>query len=317
MNRPKVGVIGAGQVGATVAQRIVEMDLADVVLTDIVEGLPQGKALDLMEAAPLKGHDAKITGTNDYADIKDSDLVVVTAGIARKPGMDRMDLLKTNAKIIQEVSGKIAQYAPKAILIMVTNPLDVMTTLAHQVTQFPKERILGMAGVLDSARLRYFVAEKLNVSVKKIEAIVLGGHGDEMIPLQRYAKVNGKLLTELLKGEEIEALVKRTRHGGAEIVDLLKKGSAYYAPGASVVEMVRMILRDEKEILPCSALLEGEYGIQGIFCGVPCRLGRSGILEIVELKLTDEEKKALLRSAENVRKGVQELSSVLSPTIPS
>jgi len=316
MTRPKVAVIGAGQVGATVAQRIVEKDLADVVLADIVEGMPQGKALDLMEASPLKGHDAKISGTNDYAEIKNSDIVVVTAGIARKPGMDRMDLLKTNAQIVKAVAEKVVQHAPQSILILVTNPLDVMTTLAYQMTRFPKNRVIGMAGLLDAARFRYFIAEKLKVSVKDVEAMVLGGHGDDMVPLPRFATVKGVSIADLLKKEEIEALVTRTRNGGAEIVALLKQGSAYYAPGASVFQMVQSILQDEKKILPCCALLEGEYGLKDVFCGVPCRLGRRGVLEIVELKLTEEERKSLFNSAESVRKGVRELSSVLS-VVPS
>ena len=309
--RPRVSVIGAGQVGATVAQRIVEEDLADVVLTDVIEGMPQGKALDLMEASPLKGHEAHVVGTNDYAEITDSQIVVVTAGIARKSGMSRMDLLKINAGIVKDVSEKIRQFAPESILIIVTNPLDVMASLAYQVTQFPKERVIGMAGVLDSSRFRYFVAEKLKVNVRDVEAIVLGGHGDEMVPLPRLSTVNGKPITQTLKPEEIETLVSRTRNGGAEIVALLKQGSAYYAPGASVFEMVRSILKDEKKIVPCAAYLEGEYGLSGVFCGVPCRLGRKGILEIVELKLTDDEKKALSRSAERVREGVQELATLL------
>ncbi|MFH1858519.1 MAG: malate dehydrogenase [Candidatus Omnitrophota bacterium] len=312
MTRPKVSVIGAGQVGAAVAQRIIEENLADVVLTDVVEGLPQGKALDLMEAAPLKGHDAKIFGTNDYAHIRDSAIVVVTAGVPRKPGMDRMDLLKINAKIIQEVSGKIRAYAPEAILIMVTNPLDVMTALAHRTCGFPKKRVLGMAGVLDSARFRYFIAEKLNARLGDVEAMVLGGHGDDMVPLPEFATVKGVSITNLLKPEEIETLVERTRKGGAEIVALLKQGSAYYAPGASAAEMVRSILCDEKRVLPCSALLEGEYGLKEVFCGVPCRLAREGFLEIVQLPLTDGEKKALFASCESVRKGLEELSAILS-----
>ncbi len=311
MSRPKVSVIGAGQVGATVAQRIVEEDLADVVLTDIVEGLPQGKALDLMEAAPLKGHDAKIRGTNDYADISGSELVTVTAGVARKPGMSRMDLLKINAQIVQGIAEKIKQYAPDAIVIIVTNPLDVMTTLVSQITRFPKERVIGMAGVLDSARFRYFIAEKLKVSVKDVDAMVLGGHGDDMVPLPRYATVSGISIVDLLKKEEIDSLIARTRSGGAEIVALLKQGSAYYAPGASVFEMVRAILNDENRILPCAVRLEGEYGLRDVFCGVPCRLGRKGILEVVQLHLTDEEKKALSKSAESVRQGVAELGTLV------
>ena len=312
MTRPKVGVIGAGQVGATAAQRIVEENLADVVLADIVEGMPQGKALDLMEASPLKGHEATIIGTNDYAEIKGSDIVIVTAGVARKPGMTRMDLLKINAGIVKDVSEKIRQFAPESILIIVTNPLDVMTSLAHQITRFPKRRVMGMAGVLDSARFRYFLAEKLKVNGKDIEAMVLGGHGDEMVPLPRFSTVKGTPITQLLKKEELDALITRTRNGGAEIVSLLKQGSAYYAPGASVFEMVQAILNDEKRVLPCSAFLEGDYGLKGVFCGVPCRLGRKGILEIVELPLSDEEKRALSQSAARVREGVQELSTVLT-----
>ena len=311
MSRPKVAIIGAGQVGATLAQRVLEKELADVVLADIVEGMPQGKALDLMEAAPLERHDAKIAGTNDYRQIAGSDIVVVTAGIARKPGMSRMDLLKTNAEIVRGVAQQIKQNAPNAILIMVTNPLDVMTALAHRVTQFPESRVMGVAGVLDTARLCYFIAEKLNVSVKDVEAMVLGGHGDDMVPLVAHAKVKGEPITELLPQKEIETLIQRTRQGGAEIVSLLKQGSAFYAPASSVAEMIKAILRDEKQILPVCAYLHGEYGLKDLFCGVPCRLGRRGVLEVVELPLTREEKEALRRSAESVRKGIQELQELI------
>ncbi|MBI4436698.1 MAG: malate dehydrogenase [Candidatus Omnitrophica bacterium] len=310
--KPKVSVIGAGQVGATTAQRIVEKGLADVVLADIVEGMPQGKSLDLMEAAPLEKHDAKVIGTNDYSEIVGSEIVVVTAGVSRKPGMSRMDLLKTNAQIVKGVAEKVLQYASQSILIMVTNPLDVMTSLVHQITRFPKQRVMGMAGVLDSARFRYFIAEKLKVSVKDVNAMVLGGHGDDMVPLPNYTTVNSTPISKLLSQDELDALITRTRNGGAEIVSLLKQGSAYYAPASSVTQMVKSILLDEREILPCCTLLEGEYGLKGVFCGVPCRLGRKGVLEVVELKLTDEEKKALSKSAESVRQGVQELSSLLS-----
>ena len=311
MPRPKVAIIGAGQVGATLAQRVVEKELADVILADIVEGMPQGKALDLMETAPLERHDAKIIGTNDYRQLVGADIVVVTAGIARKPGMSRMDLLKTNADIVRGVAQHIKQNAPNAILIMVTNPLDVMTALAHRVTQFPESRVMGMAGVLDTARLRYFIAEKLNVSVKDVEAMVLGGHGDDMVPLVAYAKVKGKPITELLPPKEIDVLIQRTRQGGAEIVSLLKQGSAFYAPASSVAEMIRAILRDEKQILPVCAYLHGEYGLKDLFCGVPCRLGRRGVLEVVEVSLTPQEKEALHRSAESVRKGIQELQELI------
>ncbi len=311
MTQPKVAIIGAGQVGATLAQRVLEKELADVVLADIIEGMPQGKALDLMEAAPLERHDAKIIGTNDYKQIEGSDIVVVTAGIARKPGMSRMDLLKTNAEIIRGVAQEIKRNAPNAILIIVTNPLDVMTALAHRITQFPKSRILGMAGVLDTARLRYFIAEKLNVSVKDVEAMVLGGHGDDMVPLVGHARVKGKPITELLPQKEIDALIQRTRQGGAEIVSLLKQGSAFYAPASSVTQMVQTILKDEKKVLPVCAYLQGEYGLTDLFCGVPCRLGRGGILEVVEIPLSPEEKEALHRSAESVRRGIQELQELI------
>ena len=311
MARPKVAIIGAGQIGATLAQRVLEKELADIVLTDVVEGMPQGKALDLMEAAPLERHDAKIIGTNDYKDIAGSEIVVVTAGVARKPGMSRMDLLKINADIIKGVSEEIKRYAPNAILIMVTNPLDVMTALAFRVTQFPKSKVMGMAGVLDTARLRYFIAERLGASVKEIEAMVLGGHGDDMVPLVNSAKVSGKPIDQLLPPKEVEALIQRTRQGGAEVVSLLKQGSAFYAPASSVAQMIQAILKDEKRILPICAYLQGEYGLQDLFCGVPCRLGRGGILEVVEVSLTADEKKALQRSAESVRKGIEELQTLV------
>src|SRR5512132_3249118 len=269
MPRNKVTVIGAGNVGATAAQRIAEAGLADVVLVDIVEGLPQGKGLDLAEAAPVVGHDARITGANDYAETAGSDIIVVTSGLARQPGMSRDDLLAKNAGIVRSVVEQSAAQSPNAILIVVTNPLDAMCHVAMQASGFPRERVLGMAGVLDSARFRTFIAEELGVSVEDTHAFVLGGHGDTMVPLPRYSTVAGIPITELLPAERVQALVDRTANGGAEIVSLLKSGSAYYAPAASAVEMVEAILKDKKKILPCAAYLEGQYGISGLFVGVP------------------------------------------------
>jgi len=301
MARPKVTVVGAGNVGATAAQYIVERELADVVVTDVVDGLPQGKALDLLEASPIHGYDCQVTGANDYVATAGSDIVVITAGLARKPGMSRDDLLFKNAEIVGAVVQEIAARSPEAILIVVTNPLDAMAQLAWRKSGFPKHRVLGMAGVLDSARFRTFIARELDVSVENVTAFVLGGHGDTMVPLPRYSTVAGIPITDLLPKDRIDALVKRTANGGAEIVNLLKTGSAFYAPGASVTEMVEAILRDKKKILPCTAYLEGEYGISGLFVGVPAKLGRRGIEQIIQITLTPDEAAALKRSAEAVR----------------
>jgi malate dehydrogenase len=288
-------------VGGTTAQRLAERDYADVVLVDIVEGLPQGKALDIQEAGPIEGYDTVLTGTNGYAETRGSDLVVITSGIARKPGMSRDDLLKTNAAIVRQVTKEIKASSPDAILIVVSNPLDAMVTLAHNVAGFPKQRVIGMAGVLDSARYRTFIAEELGVAVEDVHAFVLGGHGDTMVPLPRYSTVAGIPLPALLAQNRIDAIVERTRNGGAEIVQLLKTGSAYYAPSAAIAEMVDAILLDKKRVLPCAAYLEGEYGISGIFLGVPCVLGAGGLEKVIQIELTAAEKAELERSAEAVR----------------
>lgn len=301
MARCKVTVVGAGMVGGTLAQRLVERDYADVVLVDIVEGMPQGKALDITEAGPVYGYDSIVTGTNGYEETEGSELVVITSGIARKPGMSRDDLLKINAGIVHEVTEKVKVSSPNSILIVVSNPLDAMVTLAHRVSGFPKQRVVGMAGILDSARYRTFIALELGVSVEDVQGFVLGGHGDAMVPLPRYTTVAGIPLTQLMPRQRIEAIVDRARNGGAEIVNLLKTGSAYYAPSASVVEMVDSILLDKKRVLPCAALLEGEYGIDGIFVGVPCVLGAAGVEKVLEIELDDQERAALHRSADAVR----------------
>jgi malate dehydrogenase len=301
VSRRKVTVIGAGNVGATAAQRIAESGLADVCLIDVVDGLPQGKALDLAEAAPLEAHDHAIVGTNDYADTAGSDVIVVTAGLARQPGMSRDDLLLKNAGIVRAVVSQAAKQSPKAILIIVTNPLDAMVHVALESSGFPKERVIGMAGVLDSARFRTFIAAELGVSSADVSAFVLGGHGDTMVPLPRFSTVAGIPLPELLTPERIEALVQRTRNGGAEIVALLKSGSAFYAPASSVARMVDSILNDRKRVLPCAVLLSGEYKIDGLVVGVPIVLGAAGVEKIIEVKLTDDEQAALLTSAGSVR----------------
>jgi malate dehydrogenase len=301
MARPKVTVVGAGNVGATTAQYIVERELADVVLTDVVDGLPQGKALDLLQAGPVHGYDCRVTGTNDYEPTAGSDIIVITAGLARKPGMSRDDLLMKNAEIVGGVVAETARRSPTAILIIVTNPLDAMAQLAFRRSGFPKQRVIGMAGVLDSARFRTFIAQELDVSVENVTAFVLGGHGDTMVPLPRYSTVAGIPITELLPKDRVDALVKRTANGGAEIVGLLKTGSAYYAPAASVVEMVEAILRDKKKVLPCTAYLEGEYGVKGLFVGVPAKLGRRGIEQVMQITLTPDESAAVGRSAAAVR----------------
>ena len=305
--RPKVTVVGAGNVGATVAQYIVERELADVVLTDVIDGLPQGKALDLLEAGPVHGYDCRLTGENDYKATAGSDIVVITAGLARKPGMSRDDLLMKNAEIIRGVTEEVVRQSPKAILIVVTNPLDAMAQLAWKVSGLPRERVIGMAGILDSARFRAFIAMELSVSVENVTAFVLGGHGDTMVPLPRYSTVAGIPITELLPKERIDAVVQRTRDGGAEIVNFLKAGSAYYAPGASVVLMVEAILRDKKKIVPCAVYLDGEYGIKGLFVGVPVKLGRAGMEQIIQVKLLPDEEAALKRSAAAVKELVDKL----------
>ena len=307
MGRHKVTVIGAGNVGATAAQRIAEAGLADVVLVDIVEGLPQGKGLDLAEAAPVVGHDARVIGTNDYADTAGSDIVVVTSGLARQPGMSRDDLLAKNAGIVRAVVGAAAAQSPEAILIIVTNPLDAMCHVAMEASGFPRERVLGMAGVLDSARFRTFIALELGVSVEDTHAFVLGGHGDTMVPLPRYSTVAGIPITELLPEDRVQALVDRTANGGAEIVALLKTGSAYYAPAAATFEMVDSILRDRKRVLPCAVMLRGEYGVDGLFVGVPVVLGAAGMERVLEIRLSPGESAAFQRSAGAVRELVDKL----------
>ncbi|GAC1666293.1 MAG: malate dehydrogenase [Candidatus Limnocylindrales bacterium] len=307
MARNKVTVIGAGNVGATTAQRIAEAGLADVVLVDIVEGLPQGKGLDLAEAAPVVGHDSRILGTNDYADTAGSDIVVVTSGIARKPGMSRDDLMQTNAGIVGGVVEQAARHSPDAILIVVTNPLDAMCHVALKASGFPRERVLGMAGVLDSARFRTFIAEELGVSVADTHAFVLGGHGDTMVPLSRYSTVAGVPITELMSAERVRALEERTANGGAEVVALLKTGSAFYAPAAASFEMVDAILRDRTRVLPCAVLLQGEFGTRGLFVGVPVVLGRRGMEKVFEIQLTVDEQAAFDRSAAAVQELVDKL----------
>jgi malate dehydrogenase len=307
MARNKVTVIGAGNVGATTAQRIAESGIADVVLVDIVEGLPQGKGLDLAEAAPVVGHDAHILGTNDYADTAGSDIVVVTSGIARKPGMSRDDLMQTNAGIVRDVVEQAAKHSPNSILIVVTNPLDAMCHVALKASGFPRERVLGMAGVLDSARFRTFIAEELGVSVEDTHAFVLGGHGDTMVPLSRYSTVAGVPITELLSAERVTALEERTANGGAEVVALLKTGSAFYAPAAATFEMVEAILLDRKRVLPCAVLLNGEFGTDGLFVGVPIVLGAAGLERVFEIELTADEQKAFDASAAAVKELVANL----------
>jgi malate dehydrogenase len=298
----KITVVGAGHVGATTAQRIAERELArEVVVVDILEGVPQGKALDQWESAPVEGFDTRLTGAQDYAPTAGSGIYVVTAGLARKPGMSRDDLVQKNAKIIGSVAEQIAKHSPDAIIIMVTNPLDVMAWVAMKTTGFPRERVIGMAGVLDTARFRSFIALELDVSVEDVQALVLGGHGDSMVPLVSTVSVGGIPLTQMLGADRIEALVERTRKGGGEIVGLLGTGSAYYAPSSAAVQMVESIVRDKRRILPAAAWLEGEYGLEGMFLGVPCKLGRGGLEQIIEVELTDEETAALHASAADVR----------------
>ncbi|MDT7893675.1 MAG: malate dehydrogenase [Armatimonadota bacterium] len=305
LGKPRIAVVGAGMVGSSAALKMAQKELGDIVLVDVVEFVAEGKALDMAESSPLDGFDVALVGkTNDYSVIKDSDVVVITAGVPRKPGMTRMDLLMTNAGIVETISNHIRELAPNSIVIVVTNPLDVMTYVAWKVTGFPRERVMGQAGVLDSIRMRYFVAQELGVSVKDVQAMVLGSHGDQMVPLPRYTTVSGVPITELLPPETIERINDRTRKAGTEIVNLLKTGSAYYAPGAAVAEMVEAIVRDKKRLMPCSVLLKGEYGLNDVFIGVPVILGKNGVERIVELKLTEEELKALHQSAEEVRKGI-------------
>jgi len=308
MVRPKVSVFGGGFVGATAAQRIVEKNLADVVLNDIVDGLPQGKALDMMESAPVERFDAKIVGTNSFEETKDSDLIVITAGLARKPGMSRDDLLLQNAVIVGGIVTQAVKYSPKALILVVTNPLDVMVYLTWKKSGFDPQRVFGMAGALDSARYAYFIAEELKCRPSEVEAMVLGSHGDQMVPVPAHTKVKEKPITQLLKPDRIEAINQRTRDGGAEIVKYLKTGSAFYAPSACVVRMVENILQEKGEIIPSCVYCTGQYGIKDIYCGVPARFDRKGVKEIVELKLTPEENKALQASAEQVRENVSKLS---------
>ncbi len=302
---PRVTVIGAGNVGRTLTQRIAEKNLADVVLLDIVEGLPQGTALDLMSAQGLELHDSQIIGTNDYADTADSDIVVITAGLARKPGMTREDLMQTNAKIAVEAAQKALVHSPNAMFIVITNPLDVMTYLVWKTTNLPHRQVMGMAGVLDSSRLQTFIAMELGVCTADVSAMVLGGHGDLMVPLPRYCTVSGVPITELMDEATIERLVERTRHGGAEVVKLLKTGGAYFAPASSACLMIEAILRNQSRLLPAAAYLQGEYGLKDIFIGVPCRLGLRGVESVLEVKLTDTEQKALQTSAESVRQNIK------------
>jgi malate dehydrogenase len=298
----KITVVGAGNVGATTAQRLAEKELARrVVMVDVAEGIPQGKGLDQWESAPIEGFDSRIVGTNGYDETADSDIVVITAGIARKPGMSRDDLLNTNAGIVKQVSEQVKATSPNAIIVMVSNPLDVMAYVALKVTGFPRERVLGMAGVLDTARYRSFLAEAADVSVRDIQAMVLGGHGDTMVPLISYTSVSGIPITQLLPKDTLDAIVDRTRNGGAEIVKYLKTGSAYYAPSSAAVQMCEAIVRDQKRILPCAAWLQGEYGMRDLFLGVPCKLGRNGLEQIIEVELTADERTALEKSADAVR----------------
>lgn len=306
----KIASIGAGNVGASVAQYCLELELGDVVLVDIVEGMPQGKALDLSEAGPIRGYSSMCVGSNDYKDIAGADVVVVTAGLPRKPGMTRLDLLEKNGNIVTSICENIKKYAPDSVVIIVTNPLDVMVYLAYQKLGFPKERVMGMAGCLDSARMRSFVAMELNVSMKNIDTMVLGSHGDDMVPLPHYTTVSGIPITKLLPPERVEAIVERTRKGGGEIVQLLKTGSAFYAPGASAVRMVESILRDEKQLLPTAAYLTGQYGLNDIFMGVPCVLGKDGVESILELEIAESDIASLHKSAEEVRTGIDGLKEL-------
>lgn len=299
--RPKVTVVGAGNVGATTAQRLADAELADVVLIDIIDGIPQGKGLDMLEACPVTGSDVRVSGTTDYADTAGSDVVVITAGLPRKAGMSRDDLLRKNYAIVSSVTRQAREHSPDAILVVVSNPLDAMVQSAFRASGLPKHRVVGMAGVLDSARMRAFIAAEVNVSVENVHAFVLGGHGDDMVPLPRYSTVAGIPLPDFMSEEAIARIVERTRKGGGEIVAFLKTGSAYYAPSAAIVEMVDAILKDKKKILPCAAFLEGEYGVDGIYLGVPVKLGRAGVEEVIQIELTPDEQAALDQSAAAVR----------------
>lgn len=310
LKKPKVTVVGAGNVGATTAQRLIEKNVCDVVLVDIVDGIPQGKALDLMEARPVENHDRLIFGSSTYESTKDSDVVVITAGIARKPGMSRDDLLKTNAGIVGGVTQEVVKYSPNAIVIVVSNPLDVMTHLAWLKSKLPKERVFGMAGVLDSARMRFFIAEALNVSAEDVQAMVLGGHGDQMVPLPRFSTVSGIPITELLPAQKIHEINERTKNGGIEIVNYLKTGSAFYAPASSTATMVESIIQDRKRVFPVATCLSGQYGLNDVFVGVPVVLGQKGIEKIIELKLAPEELEALQKSANAVKENVAKLSEL-------
>ncbi len=311
MSREKITIVGAGNVGGSAAQRLAEKNGYEIVLLDIVEGLPQGKALDLAQAGAVCGYDAPIRGTNRYDETADSSVVVITSGIARKPGMSRSELLATNANIVRSVVQEVAARSPAAVLVVVANPLDAMTYVAYRVSGFPKQRVVGMAGILDSARFSTFIARELNVSVHNVHAMVLGGHGDAMVPLIRYTTVSGRPVEEWISKDKLDALVKRTRDGGAEIVNLLKTGSAYYAPAASAVEMVEAIIRDENKVLPCAALCEGEYGLSGTYMGVPVRLGKHGVEEILEYTLTPEEQAAFDLSAQGVSELCEEVDNIL------
>jgi malate dehydrogenase len=308
MRRKKITVVGGGNVGATAAQRIAEKELGDVVLIDILDGYAAGKGLDMMQSGPVERFDSKITGTCNFEPMKDSDLVIITAGLARKPGMDRLDLFKKNQEIVTGISKQIKKYAPDSIIIVVTNPLDVMSYVAMKVTGFPKERVIGMAGALDSARFSAFIGMELDVSVKNISSMVLGGHGDEMVPLTRFTTVGGIPVTELLDDETLERIIQRTKTGGGEIVKLLKSGSAYYAPSAGAVDMAEAVIRDQKRILPCSVLLEGEYGIHDVFIGVPVKIGGNGIEQVYEVALTEDEQTQLEHSAQLIRAKLNEIS---------
>jgi malate dehydrogenase len=305
--RWKITVVGSGHVGATTAQLCAYKNLGDVVLIDIIEGVPQGKALDLMESAPIEGFDMTLKGTNDYADTKDSDIVVITAGLPRKPGMSREDLRDVNANIVKDVAEKVAAHSPNCFMIVVSNPVDTMTWVAMKYAKLAKNRIVGMAGVLDASRFRHFIAAELGVSHDDVHAMVLGLHGEDMVPLPTHTSVSGVPITELIAADKIKAMVERTRDGGAEIVKYLKTGSAYYAPGSSITQMVQSIVRDEKRVLPCPVFLDGEYGIKGIFMGVPCVLGSSGVEKILELKLSGDEQALMNKSAEGVKKSVAQL----------
>ncbi len=305
--RPKITIVGAGNVGATTAHWVASKELGDIVLVDVLDGIPQGKSLDLMEAGPVEDLDVTLTGSNSYEATANSDLVIITAGLARKPGMSRDDLLTKNSEIIKEVTQQVAKFSPKTIIIMVSNPLDVMTYEAMKVSGFPKQRVVGMAGILDTARFSTFVAMELNISVEDIQALVLGGHGDSMVPLPRYTTVGGVPITELMSEDRVAALIERTRKGGIEIVNFLKTGSAYYAPAAAATQMAEAILKDKKRLLPCAAYLEGEYGLRDVFVGVPVILGAKGVEKILEVRLTKEEQAALAKSAENVKANIAKL----------